>query len=60
MPRPAADFIGTPGKELHDRVGLALAEVQAGLTRHSSMSWPSLIGFAKSKKYAPLASLNQS
>lgn len=32
----------------------------AGLTRQSSTSWPSLIGFAKSKKYAPRASVNQS
>jgi putative addiction module component (TIGR02574 family) len=59
MPRPASDFIARQegaARTSRTRSG----GPSAGLTRQSSTSWPSLIGFAKSKKYAPLASVNQS
>jgi hypothetical protein len=58
MPRPASNSPHS-GRRCTIERGLAVA-VMAMLTLQSSTSWPSLIGFAKSKKYAPRASVNQS
>jgi hypothetical protein len=60
MPRPASDFIALRGGAARSSGDSRWQSRTAGLTRHSRTSWPSLIGFAKSKKYAPRASVNQS
>jgi hypothetical protein len=54
------EFHRTPGRRWRSSHHSRWQSRTAGLTRQSSTSWPSLIGFAKSKKYAPRASVNQS
>jgi hypothetical protein len=60
MPRPASNFIALRGGAARPNGDSRWQSRTPGLTRHSRTSWPSLIGFAKSKKYAPRASVNQS